>query len=64
MYQKARYRVYDSRGNYQQSYSNELSGGFGWAKDCAKRTNGYVMEHLLENDKEVSSEIVFDFRNK
>jgi hypothetical protein len=64
MNQNIRYRVYDHRGNYQQSYSNELSGGFGWAKDCAKRTIGYVVEHVLKDGKEVSSEVIFDVRNK
>lgn len=62
--QETKYRVYDSKGNYQQSYSNQLAGGFAWAKDCAKRVNGYIVEHILSDGKDMSANVIFDLRNK
>jgi len=58
-----RYRVYDKNANYQQSYSNQLSKGFDWARDCAKRVGGYVVE--IDLDKESTEpNIIFDIRGK
>ena len=59
-----RYRVFDKNGYYQQSYSNQLPQGFDWARDCAKRTGGYVVECQLGEAKDIESNIVFDLRNK
>lgn len=62
--QEIKYRVYDSKGNFQQSYSNQLSSGYAWAKDCAKRMAGYIVEYSLTDGKEVSNGVVFDLRSK
>jgi hypothetical protein len=59
-----KYRVYDAKGNYQQSYSDKLKGSSSWAVDCAKRVNGYVVEILLEKEKELSQKVIFDLRAK
>jgi hypothetical protein len=59
-----KYRVFDAKNNYQQTYSDKLKGSVNWASDCAKRVNGYVVEVLLENEKEVSQKIIFDLRAK
>lgn len=59
-----KYRVFDSKGNYQQSYSDQLAGGYNWARDCAKRMSGYIVEHVLEDGKETSASVIFDLRNK
>lgn len=59
-----KFRVFDSKGNYQQSYSGEIVGGFNWAKDCAKRMSGYIVEHVFEDEKEISSSVIFDLRDK
>lgn len=62
---ETKYRVFDSKGYYQQSYSDQLSGGFTWAKDCARRVAGYVVEHRIgEDGNDISSAIVLDLRNK
>jgi hypothetical protein len=61
---EVKYRVFDTNGNYQQSYSGQLSGAFNWAKECAKRVNGYIIELVSENGIESSSEVVLDLRNK
>ena len=53
------YRVYDSKNNYAQSYTSELSEGFTWAKSCAKRMNGRVDE-VLFMDGEETSKTVFE----
>lgn len=53
------YRVFDDRNNYQQSYSAQLKKSFDWAKDCANRTNGVIHEVILEDGKEVSSNVVY-----
>jgi hypothetical protein len=59
-----RYRVFDSKDNFQQSYSNQLADGYKWARDCAKRVGGYVVEFLVEDGKETESKVIFDLRTK
>jgi hypothetical protein len=60
-----KYRVYDSKSNYQQSYSSQLNGGYSWAKDCARRVAGYIVEHRIgEDGNDISSSIVLDLRDK
>ena len=59
-----KYRVFDSKGNYQQSYSAELKGAINWASDCAKRVNGYVVEILFNGASEVSQKVIYDLRAK
>lgn len=60
-----KYRVYDSRGSYQQSYNGQLDGGYSWAKDCARRVAGYIVEHRIgEDGNDISSSIVLDLRSK
>jgi hypothetical protein len=59
------YRVYDARNNYQQSYSASLTNSYSWARDCAKRVGGYVMEVLKEekeNEESPAPKVIFDFR--
>jgi hypothetical protein len=59
---EVKYRVYDAKGSYQQSYSGQLAGGYSWAKDCARRVGGYITESFIENGAEVSNGIVLDLR--
>jgi hypothetical protein len=40
-----RYRVFDHKNNFHQSYDSALNGAFAWAHACAKRIHGYVMEY-------------------
>lgn len=62
---EVKYRVYDPKGNYQQSYSGNLDGGYNWARDCAKRVGGYVMKYVLTSDNQpVSEELIIDLRSK
>jgi hypothetical protein len=59
-----KYRVFDGKDNYHQSYSSELSGASNWARDCARRVNGYVKEIVESNGSEVSEKVIFDTRGK
>jgi len=62
---EVKYRVYDSKGNYQQSYSGNLDGGYNWARDCAKRVGGYAVKYESSIDKQQAlEELVIDFRSK
>lgn len=58
--QEIKYRVFDAKGNFQQSYSNKLKGGYSWARDCAKRVNGYIVEVTASS----SDKIILDLRQK
>lgn len=58
--QETKYRVFDQKHGYQQTYSARLDEAFSWAKSCAKRVNGYVLEIQFENGKAVSEKLVFD----
>ncbi len=57
---ETKYRVYDQKGNFQQSYSDQLPNGFSYAKDCAKRVNGYILKVVFEDNKEINSDKIFD----
>ena len=57
---ETKYRVYDQKGNFQQSYSDQLPAGFSYARDCAKRVGGYILKVDLDAGKEVNSEKVLD----
>lgn len=59
-----KYRVFDGKDNYHQSYSSELNGASDWARDCARRVNGYVKEVIVNGNSDVSEKIVFDTRGK
>lgn len=59
-----KYRVFDGKDNYQQSYSSELNGANNWARDCARRVNGYVKEIVVSNGADISEKVIFDTRNK
>jgi hypothetical protein len=59
-----KYRVFDGKDNYHQSYSSELSGASNWARDCARRVNGYVTEVSFNGISESSEKIIFDLRGK
>lgn len=49
-----RYRAYDNKGRYQQSYSAEFPDAFSWAIQCASQTKGSVKEvNDLGDEKEV-----------
>jgi hypothetical protein len=57
---ETKYRVYDQKNYFQQTYDASLKGAFSWARDCAKRVNGYVLEVVIEDGKELKSEKVLD----
>ena len=61
---ETKYRVYDQKGNFQQSYSDQLAGGFSYARDCAKRVGGYVIKVEFDGEKEVKSEKVLDLNKQ
>lgn len=61
---ETKYRVYDQKGHFQQTYSAQLDGAFSWARDCAKRVNGYVLEVSLEDGAETETKTVLDLRKK
>jgi hypothetical protein len=42
---KTKYRVFDYKNNFHQSYDAALQGAFAWAHDCAKRVHGYVLQY-------------------
>lgn len=56
---QTKYRVFDKKGRYQQTYDAVLDGAKDWAVTCAKRTQGKVMEISLVNGKEVGEKEVF-----
>ena len=51
------YRVYDTKGNYHQSYSCFFPEAFKWAKSCANRVNGRVDQIDIKNGEEVVTTI-------
>lgn len=53
-----KYRVFDYKNNFQQSYSAQLKDSLEWAIQCAKRTNGRV-EKITTEDGNESSEVVY-----
>jgi hypothetical protein len=61
---ETKYRVYDQKGNFQQSYSDQLPAGFSYARDCAKRVGGYILKVDLDAGKEVNSEKVLDLNKQ
>lgn len=61
---ETKYRVYDQKGNFQQSYSDQLAGGFSYARDCAKRVGGYVLKVDFNDGTEVNSEKVLDLNKQ
>lgn len=62
--QETKYRVFDQKDGYQQTYSAQLDGALSWAKACAKRVNGYVLEIQFENDKPFSEKLIFTTQSK
>ena len=44
MKQYKKYKVYTKKGEFHHSYNSVLKGSLGWAIDCAKTVNGFVME--------------------
>ena len=46
---ETKYRVFDRKDKYQQTYSPELDGSLEWAIQCANHTQGRVEEVTLEN---------------
>lgn len=58
----SKYRVFDKKNNFHQSYDGILQGAEGWAKDCAKKIGGYVLEYAhsdFANGKNYSK--IYDF---
>jgi hypothetical protein len=41
----SKYRVFDKKNNFNQSYDGFLQDGEQWAKDCAKKIGGYVLKY-------------------
>jgi hypothetical protein len=41
----SKYRVFDKKNNFHQSYDGILQGAEQWAKDCAKKIGGYVFQY-------------------
>lgn len=62
--QEIKYRVFDHKDGYQQTYSAQLEGAFTWAKSCANRVNGYVMEISFDGNKEKSSRLIYSSNAK
>jgi hypothetical protein len=44
-----KYRVFDKKNQFHQSYDGILSGALGWATDCAKKIGGYVLAYESED---------------
>ena len=42
---QTKYRVFDHKNNFHQSYDASLQGALGWALDCAKRVHGYILQY-------------------
>lgn len=61
---ETKYRVYDQKGNFQQSYSDQLPAGFSYARDCAKRVGGYILKVDFDAGQEVNSEKVLDLNKQ
>lgn len=58
-----KYRVFDRKDNFQQSYDAALEGGFSWARDCAKNIGGYVKEYTFEDfSTDQEGKVILDFR--
>jgi len=63
-----RYEVYDSRGNWQASYSHKIPSYTikeikGWAKDTARLVGGKVYERIVPSDKRYKpkNHLMYDF---
>ncbi len=56
---ETKYRVFDRKDKYQQTYSPELDGSLEWAIQCANHTQGRVEEVTLENGEVVSSTTIY-----
>jgi hypothetical protein len=54
-----KYRVFDRKDKYQQTYSPELEGGLDWAIQCAAHTQGRVDEVTFENGEVISSKTIY-----
>ena len=52
MKQNKKYKVYTTKGEFHHCYNSRLEGSLGWAIDCAKTINGFVME-MNEDGKEI-----------
>jgi hypothetical protein len=39
-----KYRVYDKKNNFHQSYDGVMRGAEQFAKDCARQIKGYVLK--------------------
>jgi hypothetical protein len=40
-----KYRVFDKKNNFHQSYDSALQDAERWARDCAKKIGGYVLQY-------------------
>lgn len=60
-----RYRAYDYKSHFLQSYNGLLEGAPYWAKACAVRFGGYVTKVNEINGLDFGEpEIIYDFRKK
>ena len=58
------YRVFNKKGDYQQSYSLKLKDSLDWAIDCAKRTNGDVYLCEIEGGATQNKTKVYPLKQK
>lgn len=63
MNQLTLYRVFDHKGNYQQSYTHGFKNSVDWAIDCAIRVKGRV-ERVAVDEAEEKTETIFTFKAK
>jgi septation ring formation regulator EzrA len=43
--QHNKYRVFDKKNNFHQSYDEALQGAEQFAKDCARQIKGFVLKY-------------------
>lgn len=41
----SKYRVFDKKNNFHQSYDEAMQGSEQFAKDCARQIKGYVLKY-------------------
>lgn len=41
----SKYRVFDKKNNFHQSYDEAMQGAEQFAKDCARQIKGYVLKY-------------------
>jgi hypothetical protein len=58
-----KYRVFDNKGSFVQTYDSSLAGALAWARDCARHIGGTLIEYSEKEFSEGSEgSVVLDFR--